>query len=148
MNNSAMNEMNYYENANDSIKTIERAILAETISFNSLESINGKFFIPSIMPSLEMDNATDKKTNELTKSNYLELSIPGYILTMFMNPKLIPVNNMENIKFILGFDSNEFVIPKGTEFLIEFVGGLVDSELISVIGIYKLSNINHIINNL
>ena len=157
MNNSVMNEMNYYENANDNIQTIEKAVLAENLTFSALEAVEGKFFIPSTTPSIETENATTKKTNKYTQSNYVELVIPPHILLMFMNPKLVPITNIKHnpsqctpesstlnhtitgVNYILGFATNKFTIPKGTEFLIEFLGGHMEIDHISIVGIFSIA---------
>lgn len=158
MNNSVTNEMNYYEQAGDNIQTIEKAVLAENLTFSALEAVMGKFFIPSTTPSIDTENATDKKTTKYTQSNYVELAIPAHILLMFMKPKIIPVNDIKHnpvicsngcsemkhtiadANYILGFSSNKFTIPKGTEFLIEFLGGHMEIDHIAILGIFSLAH--------
>ena len=157
MNNSVTNEMNYYEQANNSIQTIEKAVLAENITFSDIEAVMGKFFIPSITPSIETQNVTNKKTTKYTQSNYVELAIPPHILLMFMNPKIVPVKDIKHnpvvysdecneikhsitdVNYILGFTSNKFTIPKGTEFLIEFLGGRIEIDYIAILGVFSLA---------
>ena len=144
---------------NDNIQTIEKAILAENLTFSTLEAVEGKFFIPSTTPSMDSDNATAKKSNKYTQSNYIELVIPPHLLLMFMKPQLVPVQNIKHnpskcttdssilnhkilgINYILGFSTNTFTIPKGTEFLIDFLGGDMEIDKISIIGIYSLNSV-------
>ena len=173
MNKSIINEMTYYEN--DDIPTIEKAILAETLKFSTLEPIEGKFFIPATIPSIDTEELTTKKNAKYTESNYVELVIPPHLLLMFMKPQIVPVtdfidklkhipekceeeceelghkitgNKIEfvkygpcrnKIKYVLGFESNSFSIPKGTEFLIEFLGGHMEIDHMAIIGIYSLA---------
>lgn len=157
MNNSVTNEMNYYEQASDNIQTIEKAVLAENLTFYNLEALMGKFFIPSTTPSIDTENVMNKKTRKYTQSNYVDLVIPPHILLMFMKPKIVPVKDIihnptecggENctemrhtitgINYILGFDSDKFTIPKGTEFLIEFLGGHMEIDHIAILGVFSL----------
>lgn len=161
MNKSTMNEMNYYEQ--DDVQTIEKAVLAETLEFSKLEAVEGKFFIPSTTPSIETKEMSAKQIGKYTESNYMELIIPPHLLLMFMKPQIVPVEEFvkqiehdpekcgescnklshkivdNEIKFILGFESNEFSIPKGTEFLIEFLGGHMEIDHIAIVGIYSLT---------
>lgn len=148
MNNSTRQEMGYYSQSN--VNTIEKVILAEDITFSSFNSVYGKFFIPSSTPSLDMENAVERKTSKYTSSNYIELPIPTHFLMMFMNPQIIPVENINHyeepmehlidggINYILGFKENEFTIPKGSEFLIECLGGEMELDNMSIVGIYSL----------
>lgn len=156
MNNSVMNEMNYYEQASDNIQTIEKAILAENLTFSNLEAVEGKFFIPSTTPGVDTENIVNKKTTKYTQSNYVELTIPPHILLMFMKPRLVSIKDLKHspkkcgdesielnhtltgINYILGFSSNKFTIPKGTEFLIEFLGGHMEIDHISIVGVFSL----------
>ena len=157
MNNSVTNEMNYYEQAGDNIQTMEKAVLAENLTFYTLEAVMGKFFIPSTTPGIETENATNKKTRKYTQSNYIELAIPPHILLMFMKPKIIPVKDIKHnpnvccdecdemrhtitgANYILGFNSDKFTIPKGTEFLIEFLGGHMEIDHIAILGVFSLA---------
>lgn len=148
MNNSTVYEMSYYNQ--NSVNTIEKVILAEDLTFSSFDSVYGKFFIPSSTPSLEMENATEKKTSKYTSSNYIELPIPTHFLIMFMQPQIVPVEDIDHteepmehiinggIKYILGFSASTFSIPKGTEFLIECLGGEMELDNMSIVGIYSL----------
>lgn len=160
MNKSIVNEMMYYEN--DDIPTIEKAVLAETLKFSTLEAVEGKFFIPVTTPSIDTEELTTKKNAKYTESNYVELVIPPHLLLMFMKPQIVPVADFvdklkhtpekceedckeldhkitgNKIKYVLGFESNSFSIPKGTEFLIEFLGGHMEIDHIAIIGIYSL----------
>ena len=161
MNKSIINEMMYYEN--DDIPTIEKAILAETLKFSTLEPIEGKFFIPATTPSIDTEELTTKKNAKYTESNYVELVIPPHLLLMFMKPQIVPVTDFidklkhtpekceeeceelghkitdNKIKYVLGFESVSFSIPKGTEFLIEFLGGHMEIDHMAIIGIYSLA---------
>lgn len=154
--NNNRSEMNYYEN--DSIQTIEKAILAEKLVFTGLAPVEAKFFIPSTTPSLETSgNAKVSTSGKYTQANYIELVIPTQILLMFTNPKLIEIEDIKHnpskcgvdcselkhtstsCKYVLGFTSNKFTIPKGTEFLVEFLGGDMKIENMVIVGVYSLT---------
>lgn len=156
MNNTVLNEMNSYED-ND-IKTLEKAILAENVTFTGLEPIKAKFFVPSTTPGVETVDAKTKNAGKYSQSNYIDLVISPQILLMFMNPKFVPIESIKhnpskcnaegcttlnhtssNCKYILGFTANKFIIPKGTEFLIGYLGGLVEIDKIAIIGVYSLT---------
>lgn len=161
MNRSTVNEMNYYEQ--EDVQTIEKAVLAEDLKFNKLEAVEGKFFIPSTTPSIDTEELSSKKTSKYTESNFVEIVIPPHLLLMFMKPQIIPLEDFvkqlnhdpktcgdgcnelnhkmvgSKIKSILGFEQDNWVVPKGTEFLIEFLGGHMEIEHIALIGIYSLT---------
>lgn len=161
MNKSTVNEMQYYEQ--DDVQTIEKAVLAEDLEFSKLSAIEGKFFVPSTIPSIETEEMSTKKTAKYTESNYIELVIPPHLLLMFMNPQIVPVKDLvdklkhdprkcgpdcetldheilgNKIKYLLGFEQNTWIIPKGTEFLIEFLGGHMEIDHMAIVGIYSLA---------
>ena len=158
MNNIVSQEMGYYDS--QSIQSIEKAILAESVSFSTIEPIMGKFFIPATTPSLDTEEAKTKKSRGYTQTNYVDIVIPPHMLLMFMNPVIIPLNKIKhnpekcseeaekqiheytNCEYIMGFKSNKFTIPKGTEFLVEFLGGVLELDKIAIIGIYSITTIN------
>lgn len=161
MNKSTINEMNYYEQ--EDVQTIEKAVLAEALKFNRLEAVEGKFFIPSTTPSIDTEEMSSKKTSKYTESNFVELVIPPHLLLMFMKPQIVSLEDIvkqlnhdpntcgndcnelkhkmigNKIKCILGFEQDTWVVPKGTEFLIEFLGGHMEIDHIALIGIYSLT---------
>ena len=94
----------------------------------------GKFYIPILTPLATVTDKPNEKlvTNTIrnivnddcnlevtsyTESNYLELTIPKYILFNFLNK-----------------------IPAGTVFLVGFVGGRTDYEDIKIVGVSRRAN--------
>lgn len=155
---SSKQEMSYYENSSDDLKSTEKAIVAEDIEFDSLQPLVGKFFIPAITPSMDTEEIEETTNAKFSQSNYVELTIPPYFLLMFMNPVLVPISairhspstcgdmctsqaHRSSYNYYLGFKTNKFKIPKGTEFLIEFLGGYVELDKIAIIGIYSLTTV-------
>lgn len=144
--------MNFYNGADTDLVYLEEAILLEDIllpelpPFPTLEEIqennvyylraeelyedmSGKFSIPIITPL--SDNEGDPKDSSAgvnttrniinngnfqvstyKESNYITLNIPKYILLNFLSK-----------------------IPKGTKFIVGFIGGSTDIEDIRVIGV-------------
>lgn len=115
-------------NISDEKMYIERAILLEDIELNGDYSTRkGKFNVmiltpygsktdivetQPVMPKMVKTNI-EINTVKFTKTNYITLNIPKYIL--------------------LNFDDK---VPKGTEFLVALVGGSKDVKDIRIIGIY------------
>lgn len=123
---------NYYNS--EFYPCIEKAILAEDLTFKTIDSIVGKFYIKVLTPEVDTKSSVTTITprvssNTLKNVNYVELKIPQYMLFNFMNPKV-------DSKGLLYLDKKEFKIPKGTEFYVEFLGG---DPLISKIIIIGLS---------
>ena len=119
------NFSSYYEQ--DSQTSIEKAILAESINFNTIDNIQGKFFLPVMTPSLDITQAAKTQTNgRLNTANYIYLNIPGYILLQFMKPTL---SEEGFLKCQSGF------IPKNTVFLVEFLGGRFSIDKTCIVGI-------------
>lgn len=151
MNNNAIQETDYYEQNNDNIKTIEKAVLAKDVSFSSIAPVEGNFFIPAIMPGMETDQIVEETNSNYTKTNYVPLVIPPQFLLLFMNLRLVPISSIEDSNddshscstgYFLGTNSRSFKIPKGTEFLIEFLGGNMELDKISIVGIYSLKTVS------
>ena len=76
------NTANYYEQ--DFQTSIEKAILAEDLYFNTIDNIQGKFYLPVMMPTSNIDKPVIKSNAPQKTSNYIKLNIPGYILLQFM----------------------------------------------------------------
>lgn len=139
-------------NGSDYIKSIEKATLIEEIKLPEISTGNinlhffesgktlklaqnvykdtpGKFYINILSPLIDRNDALDSSykmpkllghkgqklnINKYSSSNYITLIIPKYILMDFTN-----------------------VIPKGTEFLVGFVGKSTSIDNIQVIGVLK-----------
>lgn len=147
---------NLYQNRSKqfTIESLERATLIEniilpkittqTVTLGFLESggsiilaqnaykdMVGKFSVKMLNPMAETDTASDSNTNSpkkiglrgqnmntnsYTTSNFVSLIIPKHI--------------------VLGF-AGQTMIPKGTEFIVGFVGNEIEIENIQVLGVYK-----------
>lgn len=99
-----------------------------TTPWNTYKDVIGNFYIPILFPLVqdgdstaldfgapESNNIMNKsiKTNSYQERNYISLIIPRYIAFEFLGK-----------------------IPKGTKFLVTFVGGSTDINNINIIGIY------------
>lgn len=101
---------------------------------SKLQNLTGKFYVPILTPSVDYGDANDKdnispnkagfksniRSKAYTTSNFIELTIPKYLLYQFIG----------NSK-----DGQNYLIPKGTVFLIASIGGLSKLEKIKIIGI-------------
>ncbi len=132
----------YYEQ--DFQSSLERAVLAEDVTFSSIENVQGKFYLPVMTPTADT-SAPKMNTNGSRKtSNYVLLNIPGYILIQFMigtvSTLTIEKTNM-NVKAengnpqALTFGKTPFTIPKGTVFIAGFLGGEFTIEKTCIIGL-------------
>ena len=79
---SKNNTANYYEQ--DFQTSIEKAILAEDLYFTTIDNIQGKFYLPVMMPTSDIDKPVIKSNAPQKTSNYITLNIPGYMLFQFM----------------------------------------------------------------
>jgi hypothetical protein len=125
---------NYYNS--EFYPCIEKAILAEDITFTSIDDIKGKFFIKVLTPQVDTNGSITKiiprvSSNTNQNTNYVELRIPQYMLFQFMTPKI-------DSKGYMYFSLNKkktFTIPKGTTFYVEFLGGDPLISKIIIIGL-------------
>ena len=138
---------NYYEQ--QTYQTIEKAILAESVTTNGFKDVKGKFFLKVMTPSVETDAANVKIENGVQSSNYVELTIPGYLLLSFGTPKIEEIIHEPNDgeydhkgvsgnRCVLTFSSSGITIPKDSEFLVEFMGGNLEIDSACVIAVYKV----------
>ena len=127
---SKNNTANYYEQ--DFQTSIEKAILAEDLYFTTIDNIQGKFYLPVMMPTSDISKPVMKSNAPQKTSNYIKLNIPGYILLQFMIGSItslqvdktkLSVSGKNGSKMTLMFGTNKFKIPKGTVFLVGFLGG-------------------------
>lgn len=95
-------------------------------------------------------------TNTYTNTNFVNLTIPAYIAISFAHPKIETINFTEETPgctcdgksghlvktlFTLSPDKNGwFKIPKGTQFLITFLGGELKYDMLRIIGVYTRSD--------
>ena len=139
---SKNNTANYYEQ--DFQTSIEKAILAEDLYFNTIDNIQGKFYLPVMMPTSNIDKPVIKSNAPQKTSNYIKLNIPGYILLQFMIGSItslqvdktnLSVSGKNGSKMTLMFGATEFKIPKGTVFLVGFLGGKFTIEKTCIVGL-------------
>ena len=122
---SKNNTANYYEQ--DFQTSIEKAILAEDLYFTTIDNIQGKFYLPVMMPTSDIDKPVIKSNAPQKTSNYITLNIPGYMLFQFMIGSItslqvdktnLSVSGKNGSKMTLMFGATEFKIPKGRVFLV------------------------------
>ena len=139
---SKNNTANYYEQ--DFQTSIEKAILAEDLYFTTIDNIQGKFYLPVMMPTSDIDNPVTKSNAPLKTSNYITLNIPGYMLFQFMIGSITSlqvdvtkssVSGKNGSKLALMFGTDKFKIPKGTVFLVGFLGGEFTIEKTCIVGL-------------
>ena len=139
---SKNNTANYYEQ--DFQTSIEKAILAEDLYFNTIDNIQGKFYLPVMMPTSNIDKPVIKSNAPQKTSNYIKLNIPGYILLQFMIGSItslqvdktnLSVSGRNGSKITLMFRATEFKRPKGTVFLVGFLGGEFTIEKTCIVGL-------------
>ena len=128
------NTNNFYEA--DSFPATEQVELAEDIVFESPKDIEGKFYMKLMTPSANTDKIIERNENGIEKANYILLTIPAYLVLSFMLPyaKISPYPYGDN--YTLVYNKDQFTIPKGTKFLVSFVGGVLRLERLSIVGIY------------
>ena len=139
---SKNNTANYYEQ--DFQTSIEKAILAEDLYFTTIDNIQGKFYLPVMMPTSDIDKPVIKSNAPQKTSNYITLNIPGYMLFQFMIGSITSlqvdgttssVSGKNGSKMALMFGNNKFKIPKGTVFLVGFLGGEFTIEKTCIVGL-------------
>ena len=139
---SKNNTANYYEQ--DFQTSIEKAILAEDLYFTTIDNIQGKFYLPVMMPTSDIDKPVIKSNAPQKTSNFIKLNIPGYILLQFMIGSITSlqvdgttssVSGKNGSKMALMFGTNKFKIPKGTVFLVGFLGGEFTIEKTCIVGL-------------
>ena len=139
---SKNNTVNYYEQ--DFQTSIEKAILAEDLYFTTIDNIQGKFYLPVMMPTSDISKPVMKSNAPQKTSNYIKLNIPGYILLQFMIGSItslqvdktkLSVSGKNGSKMTLMFKTNKFKIPKGTVFLVGFLGGEFTIEKTCIVGL-------------
>lgn len=142
----------FYEQS--SFNSIEKVILAEDIKFTEVKDITAKFYVPVMTPTENMNKARNRTTDSYSMSNYINLKIPAYLLLSFMSPKIETIEHDPKIcssecgfakeqkhkgtkgnKYFLTFEKNSFTIPKGTTFLIAFLGGYLAIDKTYIIGL-------------
>lgn len=130
----SLNNNNYY-NAN-SFPSIERAIVAEDIRFSNINApIIGKFFIKVLTPGIDTSEPMERNINGVIQTNYFTLAIPPFLVLQYMNPHVSKINDKE---FSLSFNlkDEEFIIPAGSVFFVEFLGGDIRLEKIIIVAAY------------
>ena len=82
---SKNNTANYYEQ--DFQTSIEKAILAEDLYFSTIDNIQGKFYLPVMMPTSEIDKPVTKTNAPQKTSNYISdmaIKTLRIMLTLFV----------------------------------------------------------------
>lgn len=139
---SKNNTANYYEQ--DFQTSIEKAILAEDLYFTTIDNIQGKFYLPVMMPTSDIDKPVIKSNAPQKTSNYITLNIPGYMLFQFMMSSVTTlqvsstaekVSGVNGNKLVLTFGGTKFKVPKGTVFLVGFLGGEFTIEKTCIVGL-------------
>ena len=139
---SKNNTANYYEQ--DFQTSIEKAILAEDLYFTTIDNIQGKFYLPVMMPTSDINKPVINSNAPQKTSNYIKLNIPGYILLQFMIGSITSlqvdvtkssVSGKNGSKLALMFGTDKFKIPKGTVFLVGFLGGEFTIEKTCIVGL-------------
>lgn len=132
---------NFYDKVYDSnAYSVELATLAEDVTFSEIKNIETKFFIKMLTPMVASDNVSVKNKAGTTSSNYITLTIPKYLLYNFIDVsfKSIKDKNGETHK-VLETEETTYKIPKGTVFLVEFLGGEAEADKIYIVGISPYS---------
>ena len=133
------NSNNYYESdPNKDYNTLEKVILAEAVSFSSASSpIKGKFFYSVMTPendSTDPQKSTDAMGNQTT--NYVELMIPASLLVMFMSPYVKRLKDGDGAEHnYMLCPSTGFTIPKDTVLVAELIGGKLELEKLTIVGV-------------
>lgn len=142
-----MNTKNFY---GGQLYSLEKITLAEDLIFNTFENIVGKFFMEIITPGNDMGAEEIKTVNRgsYQRSNFVTLAIPAGVLFNCVRPSIRPlfidangyvnINNGRPIRvFAMEFKeptSTGYKIPKGTEFLVEFITGSTSLEDYRIMG--------------
>ena len=97
-----------------------------------------------MMPTSNIDKPVIKSNAPQKTSNYIKLNIPGYILLQFMIGSItslqvdktnLSISCRNGSKMTLMFGATEFKIPKGTVFLVGFLGGEFTIEKTCIVGL-------------
>lgn len=141
------NYTGYYEQT--SFGTIEQVTLAEELVFQTFEDIQGKFFYQMITPSVNANTSSPRETSKasITTANYINLTIPMSVLISIVKPQVLtcgrdpktgclkPGLRGYNLLYTKSLEEDGYVIPKGTKFLVEMLGGKMKLEESRIIGI-------------
>ena len=108
--------------------------------------IKGKFSIPILVPSIvDIGDAVDKDSSKprqtgfkgskpvassYQKSNYVELTIPRYMLYQFIGSNKVTVDSKTKSAYC--------TIPKGTEMIVVSPGSRQDISKFRIIGLYSV----------
>lgn len=126
------NNENFYEAS--SFPCIEKVELAEDIQFNTISNITAKFYFKLMSPTQDTSELIERKMDGYEKTNYIYLTIPAYLLLSFVGPLPIIYDPALNTQ-VLCSSKKSYTIKKGTQFLVEFVGGHAELEYINIVGV-------------
>ena len=146
------NNVGFYEQQR--YTTLEYASLAEDLEFSTIEDTMGKFFVKVMTPSVETEEIEVKKVDGIESQNFVELIIPAYMLLSFVGkiriqqlrikhvpdkcpncPVVLKHKILNTFKYQFFVKKAKYVIPKGTVFLITFIGGELKLNNIVIVGV-------------
>ena len=112
----------YYEQ--DQYNSIERATLAEAVTFSNIAPLKAKFFFSAAMPKVtKSSTAETTKFKGGTRTNYIEMTIPAHIVMGLARPSTYLVNGR---RFL--YLKNSYTIPKGSVFYVEMRSGSMEYQ--------------------
>ena len=139
------NYTGYYDQS--SFSTIEQITLAEDVKFRDFNDIDGKFFYKMITPKVDDKNDKPADTTHNNSTNYITLTIPSHLLLSAVKPKTItcgvdpdtgclkPGLRGYNLLYSKELESGKYTIKKGTTFLVEMLGGEMQTKSARIIAI-------------
>ena len=128
---------NFYDQVYDSTAySIEQAILAEDVNFSTIKNVEGKFFIKILTPMVSSDKVSIQNKAGIKSINYITLTIPAYMLFQFIEVQFKTIRDYDgNSHKIIERTKDSYKIPKGTIFMVEFLGGQCDADKAYIVGI-------------
>lgn len=130
---------NFYEQDSTSgYNTLEKIELAEDLVFTQFTNVVGKFYYNAMNPTEDKSSPSIKSTGTTTTTNYIELIIPTHLLLAFVEPNFKKIKIDKTYYNLLVADNVSFTIPKGTIFVAELIGGRLELEKLTIIGLYIL----------
>lgn len=112
----------YYEQ--DQYNSIERATLAEAVTFSNIAPVKAKFFFSAVMPKVDKSSTAETITRKgVTKTNFIEMTIPAHIIMGLARPNTYLMNGK---RFL--YLKNSYTIPKGSVFYVEMRSGSMEYQ--------------------
>ena len=105
----------YYEQ--DQYNSIERATLAEAVTFSNIAPVKAKFFFSAVMPKVDKSSTAETITRKgVTKTNFIEMTIPAHIIMGLARPNTYLMNG------------KRFLYLKGSVFYVEMRSGSMEYQ--------------------